>query len=86
VELKPIGHRAPDGLGVAKNKPKSQAVLSPCVASRMWVRHRSVVMVPPNGGLESRTDPEMCECFIYVTLKLVSATTQGNRAGVNPVH
>jgi len=27
-------------------------VLSLCAASRMWVRHRSVVIVPPEGGLE----------------------------------
>ena len=30
------------------------AVLSVCAASRMWDRHRSVVIVPPEGGLESR--------------------------------
>ena len=27
-------------------------ILSLCVASRMWVRHRSFVIVPPEGGLE----------------------------------
>jgi len=27
-------------------------LLSLCAASRMWVRHRSVVIVPPEGGLE----------------------------------
>jgi len=27
-------------------------VLSLCAASRTWVRHRSVVIVPPEGGLE----------------------------------
>ena len=26
--------------------------ISLCAASRMWVRHRSVVIVPPEGGLE----------------------------------
>jgi len=51
-------------------------VLSLCVASRMWVRHRSLVIVPPEGGLEFRWDSEMCWCFIHVTIKLVMGTTQ----------
>ena len=28
--------------------------LSLCAASRMWVRHRSVLIIPPEGGLQSR--------------------------------
>jgi len=51
-------------------------ILSLCAASRIWDRHRSVVIVPPEGDLESRWDSEMCWCFIYVTIKLVSGTTQ----------
>ena len=30
-------------------------LLSLCAASRMWVRHQSVVIVPPEGGLEFST-------------------------------
>jgi len=37
-----------------------------------------VVIVPPEGGLEFRWDSEMCWCFIHVTIKLVSGTTQGS--------
>ena len=40
------------------------------------VRHRSVVIVPPEGGLEFGLDSEMCWCFIHVTIKLVSGTTR----------
>jgi len=50
--------------------------LSLCAASWMWVMHRSVVIVPPEGGLEFRWDSEMCWCFVHVTIKLVSGTTQ----------
>ena len=50
--------------------------LSLCAASRMWVRHRLVVIVPPEGGLEFRWDSAMYWCFIHVTIKLVSGTTQ----------
>ena len=50
--------------------------LSLCAASRMWVRHRSVVIVPPEGNLEFRWDSEMCWCFIHVTINIVSGTTQ----------
>jgi len=45
-------------------------------ASRMWVRHWSVVIVPPEGDLKFWWDAEMCWCFIHVTVKLVSGTTQ----------
>ena len=48
----------------------------PKSVSRMWVRHRSVVIVPLEGGLEFRWELEMCWCFIYVTIKLVSGTTR----------
>jgi len=50
-------------------------ILSLCAASRMWVRHRSVVIVPPEGDLEFRWDSEMCSCFIHVSIKLVSGIT-----------
>ena len=50
-------------------------ILSLCAASWMWVRHQSVVIVPPEGDLEFRWDLEMCWCFIHVTIKLVSGTT-----------
>jgi len=42
----------------------------------MWVRHVSVVIVPPEGDWEFRWDSEMCWCFIHVTIKLVSGTTR----------
>jgi hypothetical protein len=38
-------------------------------ASRMWVRHRSVLIVPPEGGLESQCDSRKRLCFIHVTIK-----------------
>ena len=38
--------------------------------------HRLVVIVSPEGDLEFRWDSEMFWCFIYVTIKLVSGTTQ----------
>jgi len=53
-----------------------RCLLSLCAASRMWVRHQSVVIVPPERNLEFRRDTEMCCCFIYVTVKPVSGTTQ----------
>jgi len=53
-----------------------KSLLSLCAASRMWVKHRSVVIVPSEGGLEFRWDSEMCWCFIHVTIKLVLGTTQ----------
>jgi len=46
-----------------------------CATTRMWVRHRSVVIVPLEGGLIFRWDSEMCWCFIHVTIKLVSGMT-----------
>ena len=46
------------------------------VASRMWVRHRSVVIVEQVEDSKFRWDAEMCLCFIHVTFKLVSGTTQ----------
>ena len=49
--------------------------LSLCAASRMWVRHRSVVMIPLEGGLESRRDSRKRLCFIYVTVKIVLGLT-----------
>jgi len=42
----------------------------------MWVEHRSVVIVPPEGGLEFRWDSEMCWCFIHITIELVLGTTR----------
>ena len=50
-------------------------MLSLCAASRMWVRRRSVVIVPPEGGLKSRRDSQ-CWWFIHVTVKLVLGTIQ----------
>jgi len=38
----------------------------------MWVRRRSLVIVPPEGGLESRWDSQKRLCFIHVTVKIVS--------------
>ena len=64
------------GLSVLRSSVRFGQKLSLCAASRMWVRHRSVVIVPPEGGLEFRWDSEMCWCFIHVTIKLVSGTTQ----------
>jgi len=55
---------------------ESPCSLSLCAASWMWGRHRSVVIVPPEGGLEFWWDSEMYWCFIHVTIKLVSGTTQ----------
>jgi len=54
------------------------AIFSLCAASRMWVRHRSVAIVPPERDLQNWWDSEMpvCWCFIHVTIKLVSGTTQ----------
>ena len=46
-----------------------------CAASRIFVRHRSVVAILLEGDLEFRWDAEMCWCFIHVTVKLVSGTT-----------
>jgi len=62
----------------------STAALLLCAASRIWVRHRLVVIVPSppeaRGGfkLEFRWKSEMCLWFIlwHVTVKLVSGTTQ----------
>ena len=51
-------------------------ISSLCAASRMWVRHRSVVIVPPEGDLEFRWDSETCWYFIHVTIKLDPGTTQ----------
>jgi len=39
--------------------------LSLCAASQMWVGHRSVVIVPPEGDLEFWWDSEMYWCFIH---------------------
>ena len=61
---------------VPTSKLCTYALLSLCAASRMWVRHRSVVIVPPEGDLEFWWDSEMCWCFIHVTIKLVSGTTR----------
>jgi len=52
------------------------AELSLCAASRMWVMHQSVVIVSLEGDCEFRWDSEMCWCFIHVTIKLFSGTTQ----------
>ena len=41
-----------------------------------YCRHWIVVKVPPEGDLEFQWDSEMCRCFIHVTIKLVSGTTQ----------
>ena len=52
-----------DGEDIDKRKPRSSTaiykirvrvclLLSLCASSRMWVRHLSVVIVPPEGGLE----------------------------------
>ena len=53
-----------------------RCLLSLCVASRMWVRPWSVVIVPPERNWEFRWDTEMCWCFIYVTIKPVAGTTE----------
>ena len=50
-----------------------------CATSRMQVRPWSVVIVPPEGGLESRWDSRTPECsslcFIHVVIKIVSGAT-----------
>jgi len=46
--------------------------LSLCAASRMWVRHRSVLIIPPEGGLQSRWESWKRLCFIHVTVQIVS--------------
>jgi len=38
--------------------------LSLFAAARMWVRHRSVVIVQPEGALESRCDSQNRSCYI----------------------
>ena len=45
--------------------------LSLCAASRMWVRHRSLVIVPPEGGLEfSAGLTKKFVFYIHVTVKI----------------
>jgi len=51
-----------------KKKSRSLAMRR-AAASRMWVRHRSVLIVPPEGGLESQCDSRKRLCFIHVTIK-----------------
>jgi len=46
-------------------------LLTLCAASRMWVTHRSVVIVPPEGGLDSWWDSRQRLCFIHVTVSIV---------------
>jgi len=57
-----------------ENKP-AHLLLLLCTASWMWVSHRSVVMIPLEGGLESRRDSRKRLCFIYVTVKIVLGLT-----------
>jgi len=45
-------HFAANRFTFEKNLPPPPLLHSLCAASRMWVRHRSVVIVPPEGGLE----------------------------------
>ena len=47
-----------------------------CAASQIWVRNRSMVIVPPEEDLEFRCDSEKSWCFIHVTIKAFSGTTQ----------
>ena len=42
----------------------------------MWVRHRSLVIVPPEGDFEFWWDSDLCWCFIHVTIKLVLGMTR----------
>jgi len=48
-------------------------LLSLCAASRMWARHRSVVIVPPEGVLESRWDAVICWCFLHFTSREINS-------------
>jgi len=55
--------------------PFAWKISSLCVASRIWVRHRSVVTVPPpEGGLKFRWDSEKSGCFIPVPITPVTGS------------
>ena len=53
--------------------------------SGMGARHRSVVIVPPESGLESRWDLEMC-WSLHVTLKLGSGITPKSESELCNTH
>ena len=63
-------------LSKSRNFSPNFRFLSLGAASLMWVRHWSVVIVPPVGCLEIWWDSEMCWCFIHVTIKLITGMTQ----------
>jgi len=47
--------------------------LSLCVASRMWIRYRSVVIVPPEGGVEFSAGLTKKDCVLCMSrLEIVS--------------
>jgi len=48
---------------------RTSLLLSLCTASRMWVRHRSVVIISPRVVWNSRRDSRKRLCFIHVTVE-----------------
>jgi len=48
----------PASLGYPLFRFPSKTLLSLCAVSWMWLRHRSVVILSPEGGLESRCDSQ----------------------------